>query len=122
MPGRLSRTPRDPTRRSPELFATCTQAAGAKKFLDFFVVAQEKDEELFGSVFKQEPQGQVASTLEKPVAELADANSAAAMRLTEGVDQLNEGQHAFDPVALFKLLELLQDVWIKSEELLQAAL
>lgn len=86
------------------------------------MVAQEKYEEFFGSVFKQEPQGQVASTLEKPAAELADANSAVAMRLTERVDQLNQGQQAFNPVALFKLLELLQDVWIKGEELLQGAL
>jgi hypothetical protein len=62
------------------------------------VITQEKDEETFGSVFKKETQGQVAPTLEKTVAELADAYAAVAMRLTESVRQLNEGQQTFDTV------------------------
>ncbi len=89
--------------RRRESFAASARAASAKKFLDLCVVSQEKDEEIFGSVFKQETQGQIAPTLEKTVAELADANPTVAMGLTESVRQLNEGQQTFDAVPFLKL-------------------
>jgi hypothetical protein len=75
----------------------------AKKLLNFGVVAQKKDEEIFWSILKDEPQGQVAPTLEKAVAELANADSPMAIRLTEGLCQLNECQQAFDALPFLKL-------------------
>ena len=98
------------------------QAASAKKLLDLCVVTQEEDEEIFGSVFKQETQGQVAGALEKTVAELADANPAVAMGLPEGIRQLNEGQQTFDPIPFLELFQLFQDDRVKREKLLQEVL
>jgi hypothetical protein len=66
------------------------------------VVAQEENKEIFGSIFEEETQAQVAPALEKPVAQLANANPAMAMRLAEGVRQLDEGQQAFDAIPLFR--------------------
>jgi len=56
--------------------------AAAEQVLDLSVITQEKDKEIFRSVFKKETHGQVTPTLEKTVAKLADANPAVAMRLT----------------------------------------
>ena len=86
------------------------------------MIAQEEDEEILGPVLKQETQGQVAPTFKQAVAELADADPAVAMRLTEGVCQLNESQQAFDAIPFLQTLQSFQDAGIKGEGLFQAVL
>ena len=73
-------------------------SSAAKELLDFGVTAQKEDEEIFGTVLEEEAQGQIAPALEKAVPQLANANPTVAMRLAEGLHQLDEREQAFHAI------------------------
>lgn len=68
------------------------------------MIAQKEHEEILFPILEEEAQGQVASALEKPFAQLADADPAMAMRLAEGLRQLDKCQQTLDAFRFIKLL------------------
>ena len=94
----------------------------AKEFLDFGVTSQKENEEILGAILEEEAQGQVAATLEKAVTQLANAHPTVAMRLAEGLGQLDKREQALDALGFVQLLQFFKDARVKGEKLLQAAL
>jgi hypothetical protein len=94
----------------------------AKEFLDFGVTFQKEDEEILGAILEEEAQGQVAAALEKAVTQLANAHPTVAMRLAEGLGQLDKREQALDALGFVQLLQFFKDARVKGEKLLQGAL
>lgn len=64
------------------------------------MTSEERDEKLIAAILKNKPQSTVSAAFEKLAAELANAETAAHVRLSEAVYQIAKGEKAFHLPAL----------------------